>query len=191
MGNITDNSDALERARMQSPSQAYFSHDPQAETPGQRGAVEGGYKDQLAASRDRIAKSETKKAEELAGDAVSAATPMGAFSLLKQINFMTDMPYAAAFGSALLKDLLDLVDAETVILPIIFSILCSIFIFMMLLLVGANGNKKFANKLLKKTGILIAAGIGDSIPGIDFIPTESLTVAYLYFMELSERKHSK
>jgi hypothetical protein len=123
-------------------------------------------------------------------DLGSIATPMGAVSLVKQIDLIADMPYVAAMGAALLKDLLDFVAAETIVLSALFSMLCTIFIFMMLLLVGANGKKKGASKLLSKIGVLGVGGIADSIPGIDFFPIESITVAVLYVMELIERKNA-
>ncbi|KKQ53040.1 MAG: hypothetical protein US70_C0006G0010 [Parcubacteria group bacterium GW2011_GWD2_38_11] len=118
------------------------------------------------------------------------ATPVGALSLLKQINFIGDMPFVAAMGAALLKDLLDFVAGPTVVLSILFSVLCSIFIFMMLLLVGASGKKKGANKILSKIAVLGAGGIADSIPGIDFLPIETITVAAIYFLTLVERKNA-
>ena len=120
-----------------------------------------------------------------------ATTPMGAVGLLKQMNLLTDMPYVAAMGAAMLKDLLDFVLAPTVILPILFSVICSVFIFMMLLLVGSAGKKKGASKFLKKAGILVSGGIVDSIPGVDFLPVESLTVAAIYFLTLVERKNAQ
>jgi len=122
---------------------------------------------------------EAKKIAEL-------ATPMGAVSLLGQINILSDMPYIAAIGAAILKDLLDFVAG-----PILFSILCSIFIFMMMVLVGSTGKKKGANKFIKKVLLLIGGGVADSIPGIDFFPIETATVAAIYFLTLVERKNAQ
>lgn len=145
------------------------------------------HSERLAAAR-RGGVNETAK---VAKDLAAVATPMGAVSLLKQIDFIGDMPYVAAMGSALLKDLLDFVAAETVILSILFSALCTIFIFMMMLLVGANGKKKGASKLLSKIGVMGVGGIADAIPGIDFFPIETLTVVAIYVMELIERKNAE
>lgn len=131
-----------------------------------------------------------KNTANIAKTVAETATPIGALSLFKQIDFLGDMPFVAAIGAALLKDLLDSVAGPTVVLSILFSALCSIFIFMMLLLVGSHGKKKGTNNLLKKIGILGAGGIADSIPGIDFLPIETLTVAVIYFLTLVERKNA-
>lgn len=205
MGNAAidhEKQDALNSARMQPPKADDF-HVPQngrADNYLQEGAADnyeeqnsesGNHASRLDQARNRTAKTEEAKARDAIGDAASAATPMGAFSLLKQVNPMTDMPYVAAMGSAMIKDLSDLVLFETVILPVLFSMMCSIFIFMMLLLVGNVGKKKGANKFLKKIGFLLAGAVADSVPGINFFPTETLTVATIYFLELSERKHAQ
>ena len=116
-----------------------------------------------------------------------AATPMGAFSALKKIDFLKDMPYFCAFGFAILKDILDFVFAETVILSILFSILCSIFIFMMLMLAGSSGKRKGTQGLVKKSLTLIGGGVIDSVPGVDFLPVETVTVGIIYYMALAER----
>ena len=126
-----------------------------------------------------------------AKDVAALATQLGSLSLLKQINFIGDMPYVAAIGAALLKDIIDLVAAETIILSVVFSVLCSIFIFMMMLLVGGNGKKKKVSKFFSKIGILGLGGIADSLPGIDFLPIETITVVVIYVMELVERKMSE
>ncbi|MDD5463694.1 MAG: hypothetical protein PHP62_00990 [Candidatus Moranbacteria bacterium] len=136
-----------------------------------------------------------KTAKNVAG--TMAGSPKAAISLAKDsisigkyINLITDMPFVAAFGAALLKDLLDSVAGPTVILAILFSILCSIFIFMMLLLVSANSKRGMASSFIKKGLILVGGGIVDSIPGINFLPVESLTVAVIYFLTLIERKNA-
>ena len=159
--------------------------------------------DRLAEARERDEKSNTDKDEKKGGikdfknlantakNIAETATPMGAASLLKQINFIGDMPFVAALGAALAKDLFTLATFETVILPIIFSALCSIFIFMMLLLVGANGKRKGANALFKKIVFLIGGGILGSIPGLDIFPFETATVAVIYFLTLVERKNAQ
>lgn len=144
---------------------------------------DGNHEDRLAQSRKRRSNVQRIK------DVAKNASPMGAVSLLGQINLFSDMPYVAAFGAAMLKDLLDLPAAATGILPIIFAMLCSIFIFMMMLVAGSGGKKKGASALLKKSGVLIGGGVADSIPGVDFFPIESATVAVIYVMELNERKN--
>ena len=126
-------------------------------------------------------------ATDIGKNLAKAATPMGFFSVLKKIDFLKDMPFFCAFGFAILKDILDLVFAETVILSILFSILCSIFIFMMLTLAGSNGKRKGTKSIVKKIIPLIGGGILDSIPGLDFLPIETVTVGVIYYMTLAER----
>lgn len=121
----------------------------------------------------------------------STATPCGMFSLLKEINLLRDMPIVCAFGFALLKDLLDLVFGELIIFPILFSILCSIFIFMMMLLIGGGGKRKVASKFATKAFVVMGGGIVDSLPGIDRIPVETVTVCIIYMLILAERKAAK
>lgn len=141
------------------------------------------------------AKDIAKTAKNVAGAA--AGSPKAALSLAKdslsigkQIDLMKDMPFVAALGAAILKDLLDFFAGPTVILSILFSILCSIFIFMMLLLVSANSKRGMANSFMKKGMLLIGGGIADSLPGIDFFPIETATVAGIYYLTLLERKNA-
>ena len=147
--------------------------------------------DRLAAARKENIGSKIHEAAKTVKDLAEVATPMGALSLLKQIDLLNDMPYVAAGVAALAKDLIDIATFETVVLPILFSFLCSIFIYMMLMLVGANGKKKQANAIFKKIGYLVGGGIFSAIPGLDIFPFETATVVVLYFMELSERRNAQ
>ncbi|EKE19874.1 MAG: hypothetical protein ACD_8C00094G0018 [uncultured bacterium] len=150
----------------------------------------GGIKSEIESVKD-IAKTAKNVAGAAAGSPVAALSlAKDALSLGKQINLMADMPFVAAFGGALLKDLLDFIAGPTIILAVLFSILCSIFIFMMLLLVNSNSKRGMASSLIKKGLVLIGGGIADSIPGIDFFPIESLTVAVIYYLTLLERKNA-
>lgn len=208
MGNTArDYSNNLDQARLASPSQFHAPQAADADINYGKSGIrnhasgaadtgieygekkEGNNSDRLNDARKNTVKSGSD--EDIANKAkaiAETATPMGAASLLKQIEFMGDMPFAAAMGAALLKDLFDMVTFETIILPILFSTLCSIFIFMMLLLVGSSGKRKSVNALLKKMGFLVAGGVADSIPGIDFFPIESITVAIIYLLTLIERR---
>lgn len=120
-------------------------------------------------------------------DAVKSANPTGAVSLLKQVDLLGDMPMVAALGAALLKDFSDLV-FNVVLIGGLFSILCSIFIFMMMFLAGAGEKRKAARGLMKKGLFLVAGGLADGIPGLGFLPIETLTVGVVYLMILAERK---
>lgn len=128
--------------------------------------------------------------EDIAKKMTKAVTPMGVLSVLKQASLLKDMPFVCAFGFALLKDALDVVENLTVafyILSLIGSILCSIFIFMMLLLAGSSGKKKGAKGFAKKIIPLIGGGAVDALPGIGVLPIETITVCIIYVMVLFER----
>ncbi|EKE25140.1 MAG: hypothetical protein ACD_5C00274G0001 [uncultured bacterium] len=137
-------------------------------------------------------KNEAEKAKDLVQDAVNMATPTGIVSLLKHIDFLGDIPYVAAMGAAILKDGSDLVLIGS--LPgigTVISICASIFIFMMMLLVGAGEKRKMAMGILKKGMIIFAGTLLEFIPGLNFVPIETLTIFVVYCMTLSERKHSQ
>jgi len=97
------------------------------------------------------------------------------------------MPFFLCFWICYIKRYLDLVFAETVILSILFSILCSIFIFMMLTLAGSNGKRKGTKSIVKKIIPLIGGGILDSIPGLDFFAHRNCYCWVIYYMTLAER----
>lgn len=118
-----------------------------------------------------------------------AATPMGFFSLLTKASIFKDLPFACAYCFAILKDSLDLVFGITVIVPILFSIFCSIFIYMMMLLAGSTGKKNSIVRSLKWI-VLIGGGLADSFPGAAFFPIATLTVTIIYVLTLSERSNN-
>ena len=120
-----------------------------------------------------------------------AAIAKGFFPLLKEVDLSNDMPFVAALLGALGKDVSDFVFAETVILSMLTSILCSIFIFMMLILAGSGRRNKSARGFAKKALILIGGGAADSLPGVDFLPIETITVGMIYMMVLAERASEK
>lgn len=137
-------------------------------------------------------KNEADKAMDLAQDAAKIATPMGALSVLKQVDFLGDIPYALAIGAAILKDISDTVFVGSLPgLGTVISILCSIFIFMMMLLVGAGEKRKMAMGIIKKGLVIFAGTLLEFIPGLNFVPIETVVAGMVYFMALSERKHSK
>jgi hypothetical protein len=168
---------ALEEARMRVASAAPFN------VP-QKGQADN-YPSDNSIKRPDI--SQLLDASKKAQEAAKLATPVGAISLMKKINLFSDMPYVMAMGAALLKDLIDLLASETVIFGVLFSVLCSIFIFMMMLLVGSGGKKKQAKGFLKKILTLVAGGVADAVPFLGWIPIETATVAIIYVMVLMER----
>lgn len=132
-----------------------------------------------------------KNSLNLAKDTVGLATPQGIFSLAKQINFLSDIPYFFAMGAAMLKDLTDLVLVGSLPgLGTVISLCASIFIFMMMLLVGAGEKRKMATGLLKKGGTLFAGTILEFVPALNFVPIETFTVIVIYILTLLDRRRS-
>lgn len=113
-----------------------------------------------------------------------------AAELLSEINLLGDLPFVAAFGAAILKDILDSI-FNVVLIGALFSLLCSIFIFFMILLAGAGKKRKTAKGFVKKRSMLVFGGIVDAIPGIGFLPIETLTVGIIYALTLVERRNVK
>jgi hypothetical protein len=195
-----NNQEALENARKQEPGQTHPSdlHVPHAADENVRYGENNNdsqNNDSRVGSLAQI-KETAKLAKNVAGVAAGspgAAIALGedALSLWKQVDFMGDMPFAAALGAAILKDLIDIPTFETIILPVLFSMLCSIFIFMMILLTGSSGKKKIAKTIFKKIGVLLGGGVADSIPGLSVFPIETFTVILIYVLTLIERKSSK
>lgn len=150
------------------------------------------HKDRL--NQSRLRENKLSNAINTAKTLKDIATPLGGVSLAKQINFIGDMPFVAAMGAAMLKDLLDLVTGPTVILAILFSILCSIFIFMMLFLVSSSENRKIGKNIATKYGkkmiTLLFGAILESVPAIDFLPIQTITVVIIYIVTLMERKEN-
>jgi hypothetical protein len=117
-------------------------------------------------------------------------------SLAKQIQPGNDWPYILAFFVAVLKDLLDFVGIGS--FPAIgsaVSIICSIFIFFMMLLAGSGKRGRAARALLKgPMGRFLLLGAGTLVEmlfGLNFLPVETAVVAGAYWMLLNERRMSQ
>jgi hypothetical protein len=149
----------------------------QDEERQQPGEAENKYKEAFEADKKRQ-------------KSTSAITPKGVFSAVKQIDLIGDIPFACALGGAILKDLLDFVFAPTVVLSILASILCSIFIFMMLVIARATEKRKVASRFIMKFFVIIGGSMADSFPGIDFLPIETITVFIIYYLVLHERANA-
>lgn len=162
-----------------------YSQEDQAETQDD----EQERANRLAEARNAASKP-MGDAKNEAGQLMELATPGGMFSLAKQISVFSDMPFVAALGAAIFKDLLDGL-FNVMLIGAFFSVLYTIFSFLMLLLAGANGKKGAAGGMIKKGLILLGGGLIDAIPGIGFLPIETLTIGVIYLMTLAERKNSK
>jgi hypothetical protein len=134
------------------------------------------------------------------GSAINQAKSVGdtiknPTSLLKYIELGSDWPYAPAFFVAMLKDLLDFVGIGSLpAIGTVVTIICSIFIFFMMLLAGGSKKGRAAKALLKGPMgrfLLLGAGtIVEMIFGIDFLPVETAVVVIAYWMLLGERKET-
>lgn len=179
MPSYDDHKESLEAARMRDMNR-------------QQDPMNQDMKRQQASSTQDSKRQNIHAALNNAKNMAAVATPAGAFSLLKQINLLSDMPYVAAIGAAILKDLLDLVFIGS--LPGVgtaITICCSIFIFMMMILVGGRGKKGVASGIAKRAGVLLGGTLVEFMPGIDFFPVETATVLIIYVMTLSERKNAQ
>jgi hypothetical protein len=110
---------------------------------------------------------------------------------MKQIDMLADMPYFFAIAAAVLKDISDFAFIGS--LPGVgtaISICCSIFIGMMVYLGGSGEKRKVAKGWMKKVLALMGGTFAEILPGIDFIPVETIMAVAIYIMVLSERKNS-
>jgi hypothetical protein len=119
---------------------------------------------------------------------LKSLSPSGLLSLFGYVNPFMDIFFALALIFALLKDLVDitigLVPVIGHILALIMAILCGIFIFLIMLILGANQMRAIA----KRAVIIFLGSLADTIPVVNFFPVETCVVIISYFMILSERK---
>jgi len=163
--------------------------------PDEQQQAEQNHKDGLSKAREaqQLAKTAKNAAEVAATGSPTAALSLAkdAFSIFKQIDMLGDMPFFLAIGAAVLKDVIDLITFETIILPFITSICCGIFIFMMLYLGGATDKKRKAKKLMGKGLTILFGSALDFIPGLDIVPIETITVLAVYVWVLFDRKNAQ
>lgn len=150
--------------------------------------------DRLAEARKMDKKN--KKAENITGnpgDVARALSPLGATSLIKQIDYFHDIPFFAAFGAAILKDFLDFIGIGSLpAIGTVVTVCASLFIGAMLLLVGSGGRRRraVAKRWMRKFGVLGAGTLGEMFLGLNFLPIETLTVLVIYIMSLKDRMRS-
>lgn len=125
---------------------------------------------------------------------IKNATPWGMLGLFRQISF-SDWTYFLAFTLAILKDILDPLEVTGIWLIVVFiaTLLCSIFIAMMMFISGDSRRRKVVRSWIaldKKWVVLILGTIIEFIPGIDILPIETATVAIIYVLALSDRKQA-
>jgi len=163
--------------------------------PDEQQQAEQNHKDGLSKAREaqQLAKTAKNAAEVAATGSPTAALSLAkdAFSIFKQIDMLGDMPFFFALCAAVLKDIMNIVTFETIILPFLTSILCGIFIYMMLYLGGAGDKKKKTKKMMGKGLTILFGSLIDAIPGLDVIPIETITVLIVYVWVLFDRKNAQ
>jgi uncharacterized membrane protein len=94
-----------------------------------------------------------------------------------------------------LKDILDFSGATGILIPLVLiaTFLASIFIWMMVLLgvILGGGGAGVQRKMIKKGLVLIFGTTGELLLGLNFLPIETLSVAIIYMLTLSERAQIK
>jgi len=175
------------------------------------------YRNNLIDNRLKDEQSDKNSNSSLAKSAknlATAATPLGALSLVRKINWSKDGIYFLMLMAALLKDVLDVIlialSGGTMtglsVIPVvgslaggvlmaiayifiaILSLLTSIFIGLMMILANAREEKKSARVLLRFL-ILIGGTVFEmTLFGLNFVPVEMVTVIIIYVMVLAERK---
>jgi hypothetical protein len=138
-----------------------------------------------------------KQTARLVGEAAvlaKNATPWGVLSLLGEFNIFSDWMYGAALFAAIFKDLLDIIEITGIgyAIVVVATFCAGIFIAMMMLL-GSFSNEagRKQQKIIRSWLILGGGTIMELIPGIDFVPIETLTVIIIYALLLSHRKQFK
>lgn len=152
------------------------------------------YKDGLMKARAGSRIAQAKKMASTAKNIAKAATPLGIFSLMKQIDWFKDWLYLIAVMFAIAKDLVDLVGIGSLpAIGTIISICCSIIIFMLMLLAGSSGKLSSVKNLIRKSVSKYLVLLGGTLAeaflfGLNFLPIQTATVIIIYVMVLAERK---
>ena len=130
------------------------------------------------------------QAAKMAGEAKKAVdAAKSGIALLRHIDMFKDWLFLLAFFAALLKDISDFALIGS--FPgwgTVISICCSIFIFFVLLLAGAGGKRNAIKGMVKKILAMLFGTLVELLPGLNFMPVETIVVVYIYFIVLGERK---
>jgi hypothetical protein len=142
------------------------------------------------AQRKSNLQNKTDQAKNLA----KTATPMGALKLMSQVQ-VTDVLFVIPVSAAVLKDVSDVVIIGSLPgLGTVVSICCSITIGLFTITLGGGGAKKkakgFINGPTKIVLTLIGGTLVEMLPGVNFVPTETVTAVVVYMMVLSQRRDS-
>ena len=121
-----------------------------------------------------------------------AMNPVGALSVFSQIK-VDDFLFIIPISAAILKDASDIIIIGSLPgLGTVISICCSITIGLFTITLGAGGAKKNAKGVISgstKIILMLTGGtLVEMVPGVDFLPVETLTALAVYYMVLVERK---
>lgn len=140
---------------------------------------------------------DAKKLGSQAKTLVKSATPWGFFSLLSEINILTDWTYFAALMAAMVKDLLDFVGIGS--LPAIGTVItfCSAIFIMFMMILGNMMHEEhdrtvfqsyILNKWIVKWIILLITTIVELLFGANFLPIQTIGVLIIWSFALAARK---
>jgi len=139
---------------------------------------------------------EAQQAIRSAKNLAKSATPWGAISLAAQVK-LSDATYFLALIASILKGILDIIQATGAgyALIIVLTFLVSIFVAFMMILAGFSEgemkNQRIRRKMIRRWLVLIGGTAIELIPGISFLPIETLTILVIFFLALSDRKEAK
>jgi len=130
------------------------------------------------------------QAAKMAGEAKKAANAAkSGLALLRHIDMFKDWLFLLAFFAALLKDISDFALIGS--FPgwgTVISLCCSILIFFLILLAGAGEKRSSTKAMVKKIMTMMGGTLAEFLPGINFLPIETIIVIYIYIIVLAERK---
>jgi hypothetical protein len=150
-------------------------------------------KEKLEAGRQK------KSLRKLASEIAREAGVTKASNLWKQLR-LTDMFFAVALISSLLKDILDFVgntNPVLFIICIISAFMASIVTWAAMVICGAGLRQRKKRKLMKsiftpnKWALLVGGTIFEILPVLDFLPVETLTTFVIFIVILKERRESE
>ncbi len=150
-------------------------------------------KSELERARNSSKITQDRKMANRLKNLAKVATPWGAASLLKYINWSKDWLYILALFFAIAKDFVDVVGIGSLpALGTVVSICCSIMIFLLILLAEGSSKRRYVKKTVNKYIVLIGGTLVEAFFfGLNLFPIEAITLIVVYIMVLFERKQEK
>jgi len=133
--------------------------------------------------------SDLKNKADQAKNLAKSASPMGALKLASQIQ-VSDVLFVIPVSAAVLKDVSDVILIGSLPgLGTVVSICCSITIGLFTIVLGGGGAKKSAKGSTKIILFLIGGTLVEMVPGVDFVPVETVTAVLVYILVLQQRRN--